>query len=447
MRRVGPFLLCALLVLLCAAAPAAEISFDRQVRPILSESCAGCHRPGKLKGKLDLTNYKALYAGGKSGPAFVPGKPGDSLLVKQVSGPTPQMPDKGDPLTPAQVKLIEQWIAEGAHDDSAEVAAVPNEGVPDRAPVYRISPVITALAYSPDGKSLLVGGRNEILFRSADGGDLIKRLPCRAARVTFIGFSPDGGEMIAVGGAPGQYGEVETWQCSDWSSIKRFAVSSDTLFGPSLSPDGGELAVGCADKSVRILSLTDGVELQRLEPHTDWALGAVFAPDGKHVATTSRDKTVKLIDLDRPQEIQDLIDPTDPIVSLAESPTDHLLACGTSTGGLRLYRLVDAKKPTEANRDPNRVKELEHQPGQMNALSYSRDGSLLAAASVGEVRVYKKDGGRVASLSGLAGPVYAISFSPDGTQLAAGGFDGKIHVYHLPDGKPVINFVPFPIEP
>src|SRR5689334_1380044 len=64
-------------------------SFSRDVQPILNRSCAACHKPGKLKGKLDLTGYVPFRTGGKTGPAFVPGKPDTSLVIEQVSGPEP----------------------------------------------------------------------------------------------------------------------------------------------------------------------------------------------------------------------------------------------------------------------------------------------------------------------------------------------------------------------
>src|SRR5580658_5959304 len=56
---------------------AARVSFYRAVRPILQRSCSGCHQPAKRSGKLLLTSYEGLKAGGESGPAVIPGKPKD----------------------------------------------------------------------------------------------------------------------------------------------------------------------------------------------------------------------------------------------------------------------------------------------------------------------------------------------------------------------------------
>ena len=49
--------------------------------PILKRSCAGCHEPGKKKGKLDVTSFAALSAGGKTGKAFIAGEPDKSLVA------------------------------------------------------------------------------------------------------------------------------------------------------------------------------------------------------------------------------------------------------------------------------------------------------------------------------------------------------------------------------
>ena len=99
------------------AAEAGEF-FERKIRPLLVQRCYSCHsdQANKSKGGLKLDSRAALFAGGESGPAVLPGKPADSLLLKAVRRRDPQVsampPDQ--PLTEAQVKDLEQWIAEGA---------------------------------------------------------------------------------------------------------------------------------------------------------------------------------------------------------------------------------------------------------------------------------------------------------------------------------------------
>src|SRR4051812_34352582 len=65
--------------------PAAADFFETSVRPVLVESCFKCHGPEKQSSALRLDSREAVLKGGDNGPAVVPGKPGDSLLVQAVA--------------------------------------------------------------------------------------------------------------------------------------------------------------------------------------------------------------------------------------------------------------------------------------------------------------------------------------------------------------------------
>ena len=67
---------------LAAPGRAADDHFEKHVRPLLVEKCQSCHGAEKAKGGLRLDSRAALLRGGDSGPAAVPGTPGESLLVK-----------------------------------------------------------------------------------------------------------------------------------------------------------------------------------------------------------------------------------------------------------------------------------------------------------------------------------------------------------------------------
>src|SRR5262245_19626584 len=57
-------------------------SFLKDVLPILEDKCQGCHSSVLSEGKLMLEEHAQVTKGGKRGPAIVPGKASDSLLVK-----------------------------------------------------------------------------------------------------------------------------------------------------------------------------------------------------------------------------------------------------------------------------------------------------------------------------------------------------------------------------
>ena len=107
-----------LVVALLPAAGPADDFFEARVRPLLADRCFKCHSAaaGQSKGGLKLDSRAAILTGGDGGPAVVPGKPADSPLVKAVRRTDPDVsampPDQ--PLTPAQVKDLEKWVADGA---------------------------------------------------------------------------------------------------------------------------------------------------------------------------------------------------------------------------------------------------------------------------------------------------------------------------------------------
>ncbi len=93
--------------------------FEKKIRPLLTENCYQCHSTegGKKKGELLLDSRPGMLKGGESGPAIVPGKPKESLLLKAVGYENDklQMPPKGK-LPDAAIADLEKWIAMGAPD-------------------------------------------------------------------------------------------------------------------------------------------------------------------------------------------------------------------------------------------------------------------------------------------------------------------------------------------
>lgn len=103
-----------------AEAPAAKVDFNRDIRPILSETCFTCHGPDQARRKADLRlDTKAGLHGMAGSPVvIVPGKPAESELIARLTSASPEerMPpaSTGKTVTPAQIELIKRWIEQGA---------------------------------------------------------------------------------------------------------------------------------------------------------------------------------------------------------------------------------------------------------------------------------------------------------------------------------------------
>jgi hypothetical protein len=93
-------------------AAAAARHFHTRIAALLSRHCLECHDAASPKGGLDLSRREAALKGGENGPAFVAGKPDDSLLWQFVD--SGEMPKNRDPLSDGDKAALKQWIADGA---------------------------------------------------------------------------------------------------------------------------------------------------------------------------------------------------------------------------------------------------------------------------------------------------------------------------------------------
>ena len=100
-------------------APAAPVSFARDVQPILEDNCVSCHGETMRMGRFDLRSRESALAGGSRGSDIIPGDADGSRLFRRIAGlEQPTMPAQGAPLTASQISAIKQWIDEGAKWDS-----------------------------------------------------------------------------------------------------------------------------------------------------------------------------------------------------------------------------------------------------------------------------------------------------------------------------------------
>lgn len=114
-----------LLALSFLAADSSPVDYVRDIKPIFSKHCAECHGADKQRAGLRLDTAASALRGGNSGPALTPGKSGESLLVKAITGTADvkSMPPKEPRLSAEQVALLKKWIDQGAKAPASEVVS------------------------------------------------------------------------------------------------------------------------------------------------------------------------------------------------------------------------------------------------------------------------------------------------------------------------------------
>jgi hypothetical protein len=105
--------------------PAAKkdgLTFDKDIKPLIENSCLKCHGPEKPKSKYRVDSREAFIKGGESDEAAViPGKSEKSPVVHYVADlvvdyemPPTDKRDKYPKMTPEQIGILRAWIDQGA---------------------------------------------------------------------------------------------------------------------------------------------------------------------------------------------------------------------------------------------------------------------------------------------------------------------------------------------
>lgn len=105
----------------CEGNPKLQVSYSTDIDPIFStKDCKLCHT-ANVNPHLDLTTYDGLMRGSDNGPVVVPYDADNSLLFLKVAFETPptgaRMPFGRPPLSQTQIRLIEDWINQGAKNN------------------------------------------------------------------------------------------------------------------------------------------------------------------------------------------------------------------------------------------------------------------------------------------------------------------------------------------
>lgn len=285
-----------------------EISYHKEIEPILRRSCFGCHQGAKRLGSYVMTDFAALTSGGETGePAIVPGKPDESYLVDQITvvdgfAEMPKAPVKH--LSQVEIDTIRKWIEQGANNDS------PDDDGPrytsDNPPVYTGAAPLPSIDVSPSDPLIAVAGFHEVILLNSANGKLQGRMVGLSPRINSVRFSPDGKRLAAAGGTPAVGGEVQIWDVDTRELKLSLPVTFDALTGVSWSPDGTKLAFGAADNVIRAINSETGEQVLFQGAHEDWVRDTVFTEDGSHLVSVARDMSCKLTEVETERFIDNI---------------------------------------------------------------------------------------------------------------------------------------------
>ncbi|CUA72620.1 Notchless protein homolog 1 [Bos taurus] [Rhizoctonia solani] len=197
------------------------------------------------------------------------------------------------------------------------------------------------------------------------------------------------------------------------------------------SPDGGKVAAGCEDHTVRIMNAHDGtLLLDPLQGHTDSVKSVAFSPDGKLVASGSSDHTVRVWNAYTGAPVAGPLQAhREDVMSVSFSPNGMQIVSGSEDSTICIWDAYSGA----LLRGP-----FAKLDSKVNSVTFSPDGALIASAFDDKtIRLWNTHDGTPATspLEGHIDRVTSVAFTPDGNRLVSGSDDRTIRVWNTSDGS------------
>lgn len=293
---------------------------------------------------------------------------------------------------------------------------------------------VNAVAFSPDGSSLVSGGEDgRLIFWDPRNYQMAGESVTQTLGIQALSFNPDG-KIIATAGC-GQWSLAEQCQAGEirlWDAQTRLPLGppvtghADWVFSLGFSPDGKTLATGSRDHTVILWDFSSPPALKKIATfaeHSGWVRAVAFSPDGKTLASAGDDNSMILWDLANPgSPVKQAVlqGTTLGVYSLAFQPNRRILVSGHGDASIHFWDLGTYQEIRQPFTDHT---------GEVWSLAFSPDGKTLVSGSKdNKIMLWDMDSAQAIGrpLSGHFNDVRSVMFSPDGTKLATGSWD-----YHV----------------
>jgi RNA polymerase sigma factor (sigma-70 family) len=312
---------------------------------------------------------------------------------------------------------------------------------------------VWAVAFSPDGNTLLSGSNDETarLWDVATGKELRRfqdqRFPKQSSWIKSVAFAPDGMNVFT-----GNYDVCRRWDVGGGNKAPLATLRPPTGYCIAVAANGKTFVTGSGG-CIAVWDLKTHQFIREVEDPPKNVEGLAVSRDGKYVSTGGRDNLVRLWDATTGKVLHTLKGHEGEVTSVSFSSDGKTLASGSYDKTIRLWDVATGKGLRQCN----------GHEAWVEAVSFSPDGKLLASAGRDwYIRLWDPDTAKeLRSIKGHLAPIASIAFSPDGKTLASGGLDNLIRLWDvaslkerpvakgmmgrigsvafLPDGKTVVS--------
>lgn len=292
-------------------------------------------------------------------------------------------------------------------------------------------PSVTALAFSPDSKTLAVGVYKAVEFWDVETRQLKQTWRGHLDTVRSLVYTRDGKWLAAGGGRSGASGQVRIWDVAAGRETKVLGDHSDTVHGVAFSPEGTKIATASIDKTIKVWEIASGKLLLTLKDHADavWSVG--WSPDGKYLASSSADRSIKVWDAANGKRLYSVA---------GQAHDDIIYDVEFSQDGKNLISASGDRSAKVWNFGPENsglARTLMGHSHAVLAATFAANGKMAATASADKtIKLWDmSNGSNTKTFTEAKDWIYAVRFSPDNRHLAAGTWDGAVYLWSVADNK------------
>lgn len=274
------------------------------------------------------------------------------------------------------------------------------------------------VTFTPDGTRILSGGQDaRIAVLDAATGREEGELTGHDKVVNAVAITTDASVVVSASSDR----TVRLWDLAGRSQTAVLDGHGDAVTALDVSPDGASALTGGYDGRVRIWDLGARSCLEEYPSALKRTAAIAYTADGARFAESGQGPTIHIRQVRDGAAVAELETAAPGVIGLAIAPDGAMLASAGYDGTIILW---DATRwePVRELRAGDRA----------NAVSFSRNGQLLAAAAKGRITVWSHEADEpVAETTLPIAGVYALAFSPDAKRLAQTGADGKVRIWTL----------------
>ena len=408
-------------------ATSAELEYARDVKPILTKYCVGCHNEKDHESDVHLHTLSGIMKGGPDGAIVVQGDPNASIMVKLLTGKQdPKMPPKDSPQpTNQEIAFIQKWIEQGAKGSDQPIPLKQRLNVKPLDGSGDGNSGITSIGLLGNERLLL--GRYGALYLKQDQWS--GALPIEiVGKVTQVRTTPDGRFTVVVSGIPGVGGQATVLANNSSSNIPKVVLviegHMDTLYTGVLSPDATILATAGYDRTIMLWNLADGQLLRKLEGHNGAIYDLDFDATGKVIASASADETIKVWRVDSGERLDTFGQcEAEQYAVRFDSPRNRIIAAGADKR-VRAWKLLSMDKPSVS---PMLFATFAHE-APVTHIALTNDGQFVATASEDkQIKLWRaEDLSPLGQIGSVDDAPSGIVWAPSQTSLIVSTLSGKL---------------------